>query len=858
MKKTFIKLGVMAIVFVIALFISNGLLNRGNTDMTAQMSPASLPIVYMNVNDEYINPLHGYTVEMEGNYLRGSITPLMANRSISFKAKLYDAVIAKVSYEVRPLDMSRLIEDTDVPDFKYQNNEIDATITLKDLIDDDTEYLLIIKLTTSSGNVIRYYNRVINRAELSIGDKIGFVRDFSNKTFDKEEAQELKVYMESNSEGDNSSYGYVNIHSSFNQLTWGDLNPKLATDKSMEILEIDEKTASIKLTYQVEIMSEIHNVTEFFRIQRGKERMHLMEYERKTSQVFDEEKNVIVNGKILHGIINENIKRIENDNGTIYAFVQQNALYAYNVTNNTLSRLFSFADKENSDERTKYNGHKVKPLKIDGVGNIRFIVYGYMNRGRHEGEVGVALYYYDCSLNTIEEELFIPYAKSYQILETDVEKLSYVSSRGVFYILLDGTVYSINISGRQTKVMQSNISENAIFSSDNENIIAWRMGNKVTDYKEISLYRLDNMSTSSIKAGAQEIVLPLGFMNNDLIYGAAKISDITTDVTGRTIIPMYSIKIQNESGNLLKEYKQSGIYILDANKVDNMIVLSRAIKDEETGGLVEIESDQIVNNKVEATLKNKMGNVVTEDTETTYQSILYKQPPESTLKLTNPKEVVYEGSREIALEEDNNLVNYYVYARGDLEGIYTDAADCVNDAQEQYGIVVNEKMYYIWETENRKSSARIDTLGIDDTKPTPVNTEEENPEETEEEVEIADSRQTYSKCLDIMLKSQGVYVDSSSMLMRMSVTDVLSQNVPKDTDVLELTGCNLDAVLYYVSRGYPVMALTGRGNAVLIIGYDTKNTIQYDPVTNQVQKMGLMDSAALFESNGNRFITYIK
>ena len=104
-KRRAIKLIVTFALFVVSLFVSNILLNRGNTDMTAEMPGATFPIVYMNVNDEYINPLHGYTDQMEGNYLRGSITPLMANRSLTFRADLYEAVIAKVSYEVRPVDM---------------------------------------------------------------------------------------------------------------------------------------------------------------------------------------------------------------------------------------------------------------------------------------------------------------------------------------------------------------------------------------------------------------------------------------------------------------------------------------------------------------------------------------------------------------------------------------------------------------------------------------------------------------------------------------------------------------------------------------------------------------------------------
>ncbi len=36
-----------------------------------------------------------------------------------------------------------------------------------------------------------------------------------------------------------------------------------------------------------------------------------------------------------------------------------------------------------------------------------FIVAGYMNRGRHEGESGVGLYHYDASSGTVEEKLFV-------------------------------------------------------------------------------------------------------------------------------------------------------------------------------------------------------------------------------------------------------------------------------------------------------------------------------------------------------------------------------------------------------------------------------------------------------------------
>lgn len=48
-----------------------------------------------------------------------------------------------------------------------------------------------------------------------------------------------------------------------------------------------------------------------------------------------------------------------------------------------------------------------------------------MNRGRHEGETGIQILSYDNSLNTIEEEVYIPYSKSYAVLKDEMGQLLY-------------------------------------------------------------------------------------------------------------------------------------------------------------------------------------------------------------------------------------------------------------------------------------------------------------------------------------------------------------------------------------------------------------------------------------------------
>ena len=83
-------------------------------------------------------------------------------------------------------------------------------------------------------------------------------------------------------------------------------------------------------------------------------------------------------------------------------------------------------------------------------------------------------------------------------------------------------------------------------------------------------------------------------------------------------------------------------------------------------------------------------------------------------------------------------------------------------------------------------------------------------------------------CLDAMLKYEGVYEDPAKLSQSGNAMEVL-QNALVEKLVLNLTGASPQSVLYYVSCGHPVLAFTEETNAVLIIGYDSKNMIIYDP-----------------------------
>ena len=65
------------------------------------------------------------------------------------------------------------------------------------------------------------------------------------------------------------------------------------------------------------------------------------------------------------------------------------------------------------------------------------------------------------------------------------------------------------------------------------------------------------------------------------------------------------------------------------------------------------------------------------------------------------------------------------------------------------------------------------------------------------------------------------------------------------------------SVLYFVSHGTPVIALTAEG-ARVIVGYDEYNTYLLNPGESEWYYYGMNDSTEMFENAGNRFMTAVK
>ena len=96
------------------------------------------------------------------------------------------------------------------------------------------------------------------------------------------------------------------------------------------------------------------------------------------------------------------------------------------------------------------------------AGDIDFVLYGYMNRGSHEGYEGIGVYHYNPDKNVAEERAFIPVSESFEFLKKDLEKLSYVNEENELFLLLAKSLYKINIEDNSSEVLEEGI-KNANF-----------------------------------------------------------------------------------------------------------------------------------------------------------------------------------------------------------------------------------------------------------------------------------------------------------------------------------------------------------------------------------------------------------
>jgi len=480
-------------------------------------------------------------------------------------------------------------------------------------------------------------------------------------------------------------------------------------------------------------------------------------------------------------------------------------------------------------------------LNIDESGTMDYVVYGYMNSGTHEGECGINLYHYDAITNVSTEQVFIISSSSYQILNANFSDLLYETADNEFYIMVNGTLLYIPLNNElSTTELMTGLDDSQYAVSSSRRYMAWMDDATLSD--SLHIFDLETNNSFDINAEDGQLLKPLAFMDDDLIYGIIYEKDITTDGAGSTVYPMYKIVIADisngSSSKELMSYQKSGYYITDVN-IDGYTIYMDRIQFGEDNTILEADMDTIKNSAGE---QNKAVPITTENDSIKQRCIVLNMAPfeedetlgNVTFDVTGL--VVADSNSSISVASATSSTQYFVYVGNRVTLATDNLIEAISEADANMGIVLDNEPKYVWKRGRKSYQNAITGIAVGSN----------------------DSEASGSaRALSAMLVHAGENVQVHTLLENGDTPISILSRTLKDSTILDLTGASISQVLYYVNLGHPVYAYTGDDTAVLVVGYDANSVTLFNPMTLKNTKMGLTEADEYFSSFGNVFVSYI-
>lgn len=792
---------ILLVIFVATLIGFSRVINRETADMTTDMPQASLPIVYFENNGRLINELHGYVREMDVVSMRDTVTPFGTGNNLPVRIDTYGKKVDSLSFEVRSLDAGRLIQDTDVA-LSDTGDTLRAQLEIQNLLEDGTEYQLVIQLH-SGKEAYYYYTRIVRNEQAHVQECLDFAEDFHNITMDKNRRDELSSYLEPSAGTDNTSLQKVTIHNRISQAAWADFDGKEITEPVASVKELNENYHVILLNYIMSSLgedgqSEYYNVEEYYRVRYGEQKMYLLDFERTMEEIFRGDGGSVKGDSIDLGIRSSDVDFKANETGVIVCFVQQGELWSYNLDENELSQVFGFRGAEGMDERENFGEHDIRIVRAGEGGNIDFIVSGYMNRGIHEGQVGVSVCHYDGVTGTVEEQLFIPSDTSYQMLKNNIGETMYISDSGMFYLMMGNQVHRISLETKEDDILLSGIDRDSYKSSDNGRYLAWSEENSAA---VLHLTDLETGETYDVSAEEGNNIRPLGFIATECIYGTAPQGG--PQGIGTLPYAMSQVNIMeaaDSSHDILKTYAEKNVFVTGISIRDGGIYLDRVKK--KGSGFENISQEIILNRDMQ---EKEVVYVAEKESKEKQREVilqLSESVPDGKQRQVVSRLVIPDRSVELDLEDEEAGYAYYVYAKGKILLGTDSVAEAIRSADENGGVVADRSQICVWRRGKKDTCPPLSVSGL----PT-------------------DGTITYSD---------------------------VAGSLP-DRTVYDLTGCTLEQVLYFVGEGNPVYAVLPDNKTELIVGYDAYNVRIYNAAKKKSSNVRIKEAEQSYTASGNVF-----
>ena len=191
------------------------------------------------------------------------------------------------------------------------------------------------------------------------------------------------------------------------------------------------------------------------------------------------------------------------------------------------------------------------------------------------------------------------------------------------------------------------------------------------------------------------------------------------------------------------------------------------------------------------------------------------------------------SERYVRLEQPK-IAKYYVYVGGQIVASFESEAKAIREADNRMGVVVSSNHQVVWERSGAFLQNAIGGLNL---------TEAEN------------GVSNLSACVHMLLKANHYDVAAKSLVGKDQMPyEVLARYVQRP---MNLKGCTLEEILYFVSGNKPVIAMTGARTAVVIGGYTTTQLTLYNPASGKKETVSRSAYEKIFKDAGNHFISYM-
>ena len=739
----------------------------------------------------------------------------------------------------------------------------------------DMEYMLVVKASSEKGLAASYYTRIVVNDDYHEAELLKAVQEFHDASFDFNALETesvigtYKTEYTGASTGDSFGLGHVNLANDYADIMWDGLKPTVVSDINIYIKEIDVNYAVIEMEYKASSITD-QDVTSYYAVKefykagyslvevsdseaggedsygdasyeeeysytdeesqggQAEETSHtepkitMFSYDRYVDEYFDRTGIDALNNVYEIGIVSsDDLEYRYVENNKKIAFVRNGQLWMYDYDQGEITRVYSFCADDYTEDAATYDAHNINIMEFADDGNLTFSVYGYMNRGDHEGKLGIGLFTFDYSTLEVDELLFVECNVPYEAMKTETSRLTYYDGQK-FYYMMGGKVNAVDIKNRKQSYIAENLSAGDVKVSADMSVMAFGENEDQSRNTRITLMNMKTGNSYDITAGDGECLICYGFKDSDMVYGVSDIADAGVDADlesfsetkyseeSRDNIPAKRLYIVGSDGSQIKEYAKDGCYLMQVDVNANLLYLTRGEKS--NGKFVAIKDDFITFKEDDS--KQTIGTV--HNSSITGYDRLYFTVPENIYlsyipNLNITKEKIDDQNSSMIMTIEREKVTYHVYDNLGLSKIYDVAGDAINYAESVAGIVVSSDGEVIY---RKMESQEYNTIaaGIFHHSTGTVDA-------------------SLTDCLYMVLNYQGVQVTEDEIKQYSDPMTILNTLGKKKG--INVTGLSLDMLLGYVSDGIPVISRIDDGRYVLIVSYNDEDVRYYDPVENK-------------------------